>query len=140
MKSYSATIYYCHPVEPAGIRTPQDLDRYTRCTSLILKTTANIQPEGLQVGDVLLRFGDHEPRETATFRKVVADTESRVNVVVERAGNSEPLSIELTLDGPPPGWGYATAEDPAEPGCPLVTKPQSTADWVVGSDPTGRTA
>lgn len=91
----------------------------------------------LRVGDRLMQFGDHEPRETATFRKVIAETDTPVTVVVERPGSSEPISTIVTLDGTPPGWGYATADDPAEPGCPLVTavtakSPAATADLKVG--------
>ena len=76
---------------------------------------------GLRVGDVLVRFGDRIPQQTADLIDAVAAAESPVTVVVERSGADEPLSVEVKLDGQPVPWGYATSEDDAEPACKLIT-------------------
>lgn len=76
---------------------------------------------GITVGDRLVRFADRAPGSTAELRDAVAGAVGPVAVVVERDGSSEPLTLEVRLDGQPQSWGIATAIDAAEPDVLSVT-------------------
>jgi predicted metalloprotease with PDZ domain len=84
---------------------------------------------GLQVGDVVVQFGGQPPGSTAEFRETVAEAIAPIAVVVQRDGSTDPISIEVELDGHPKNWGIAAGIDPVEPGVLAVTSvsPRSPA-------------
>jgi len=92
---------------------------------------------GIKVGDTLVRFADQPLGSTAEIRDAVSRSISPVTVVIEREGNSDPLSLDVHLDGQPKSWGIATAIDSAEPDVLSVTSviagsPAAAADIKSG--------
>ena len=77
---------------------------------------------GLLVGDRIMRFGDRPAAEIAHLNAVVRVAPRETSVVVERTGESELLTLDVTLQGNPLRLGIRWRVDSAEPGVAIVTE------------------
>jgi serine protease Do/serine protease DegQ len=77
---------------------------------------------GLKAGDRLLKFGDLDVTDDTSLRSQVLEASSPVEFTIERAGEAEPLKIQVELNGTPVRLGIAWRDDPAEPGSVMLTQ------------------
>ncbi len=77
---------------------------------------------GLSVGDQLLEFAGRPVSDPSQLVLDVLDAPSRVDVVVERPGETEPRTLTVHLSGSPMRVGISWRDDDAEPGASIVTR------------------
>lgn len=77
---------------------------------------------GLRVGDRLLEFAGKPLADDKTFAGDVLAAPTDVEVVVERAGSNEPLTLAVKLAGTPARVGIGWREDEGEPGSLILTQ------------------
>lgn len=85
---------------------------------------------GLQIGDRVLRFAGCEVTDGEQFQLLVLSAPSQTDVVVQRPGEPEPLTLAVELRGDPVRIGIAWDEDVAETSVVMLTRvvPGSAAD------------
>lgn len=77
---------------------------------------------GLLVNDRLIEFAGKQITDQDQFRSDVLFADSKVEVVVERDGEEQPVKLAVELDGSPTRLGIAWREDAGEPGTVIVTR------------------
>lgn len=71
---------------------------------------------GLQAGDRIVRFGDHEISPETNLAGLILRAPSPVRIHVQRAGLDKPMRVQVPLVGKPIRIGINWRDDPAEPG------------------------
>lgn len=91
---------------------------------LIAKVTPGLPAAkaGLRPGDRLVKFNGQDVTSDMLLRKAVLAAKSPVEVEVMRAEMAEPTKVNVELGGSPVRVGIAWRDDPAEPGCVLLTQ------------------
>lgn len=76
---------------------------------------------GIHAGDRIVEFAGIPMTSVDNFLAQVQAAPKSVSVAVERAGESEPLTLEIELDLDPAPIGISWTDDPAEPGSVMLT-------------------
>ncbi len=76
---------------------------------------------GLRIGDRVIRLGPWKRGTFEQFKTAIQVVRNPVAIVVERPGVREPIELTATLSGSPVRLGAGWIDDPALPGCVVVT-------------------
>lgn len=71
---------------------------------------------GLQAGDRIVRFGDHDVGPETNLAGLILRSASPVRIHVQRQGVEKPIRVQVPLVGKPIRVGINWRDDPAEPG------------------------
>jgi hypothetical protein len=77
---------------------------------------------GLRVGDKIIQFAGYDINGDDDFGLIVLAAGNPARIVVERAGNVEPIELKISLNGDPERIGISFANDQAEPGVVRITR------------------
>lgn len=109
------------PLPRLGIRWQSESDPSGLVVAAVEPGTS-ADRSGLQAGDRLLRIDERPATDGTQLRHRVMAAQSRVSVVVERSGATDPVTLDVALDGKPARVGISWREDAAEPGTLLITR------------------
>ncbi|MCA9123568.1 MAG: M20/M25/M40 family metallo-hydrolase [Planctomycetaceae bacterium] len=104
-----------------GVRWYSDDDGPGLLLAHIERGTA-AERAGLLVNDRLISFAGKVIIDQDEFRSDVLFADPKVEVIVERTGEEQPLKLLIELDGSPTRLGVAWREDAGEPGTVIVTR------------------
>jgi S1-C subfamily serine protease len=77
---------------------------------------------GIVVGDRILSLGGQAVTGESQFLRLVQSAPGQTRMRLVRGGDSEPIEVDVDLDGEPVHMGISWRDDPAEPSAVYLTR------------------
>lgn len=118
------------PLPPLASRLNFRTRNLPNQTGRLLVTEVYDRTCELAAGDQIVAVAGHSPVDQKLLERIALQSESPLQLSVERDGAQAPLEIATTLSGARTQLGLSWREDPAEPGAVFVTRvvPNSPAE------------
>jgi hypothetical protein len=77
---------------------------------------------GVMPGDRIVKFDGHVLRADGEFQSYILSVEKALAITITRSGQTQPIELQVELDGEPVRVGIVWRSDDAEPGAAILTR------------------